>query len=233
MEDGFCIDLLETQIDCFQAQGFLSICQMTTTEELAWLRDVYDEIVKQELGYTPDELARAAQDDQPTFGLFTAFSPDKAVPALTHTCLARNAHQLVAYLLDVEEAQLINEWRFTFKPAHGGGTAWHQDVVHHPVPHEGASVWITLDPATIDSGCLRYIPGSHFGEIRPHDVSTKYLATADVNLAQAVACPVAAGAAIVHHCRTLHGAGSNQTNRPRRAIQIIYRVVDRQDGRRP
>jgi hypothetical protein len=51
------------------------------------------------------------------------------------------------------------------KPA-GTGRAlpWHQDGHYWPIrPLATCSVWIALDNATPDNGCLRWIPGSHRG----------------------------------------------------------------------
>ena len=45
------------------------------------------------------------------------------------------------------------------------------------------------------------------------------------NVSEAVACPVAAGEAIVHHCRTLHSAGPNKTDKPRRALVVVCQVI--------
>jgi len=42
------------------------------------------------------------------------------------------------------------------------GQAWHQDEAHIPTRDRSlAAVWIALDDATVDNGCLWVIPGSH------------------------------------------------------------------------
>jgi hypothetical protein len=55
------------------------------------------------------------------------------------------------------------------KPAGTGQVIpWHQDAPHWPIePKATTSVWIALDPCTPENGCLRYIPGTHCGEV-PH-----------------------------------------------------------------
>ncbi|PCJ56789.1 MAG: hypothetical protein COA79_17705 [Planctomycetota bacterium] len=40
------------------------------------------------------------------------------------------------------------------------GTPWHQDWAYWKGSHK-ISIWIALDEATIENGCLRIIPGSH------------------------------------------------------------------------
>ena len=49
------------------------------------------------------------------------------------------------------------------KPPRSGKTVpWHQDGEYWPIsPLATCTVWIALDDATPENGCLRYIPGSH------------------------------------------------------------------------
>ena len=223
MEDALRVDLRNEHVRCFQAQGFLSIGRITTDEELVWLRDVYNTIIKRKTGYTPDELAHATNGHGP-IPLMAITSPEEIVPALENTLFLRNARTVVAHLLGVEEIHLLSGWHVFFKPAGGSETPWHQDAAYHASLYIGASMWMSLDPATLESGCMHYIEKSHLGAIRPHHAQGGCLIADDVDSSQAVACPLSAGEAIVHHCRTLHKAGPNATAGPRRAFDIVCRV---------
>ncbi len=223
--------LTDEQVHCFREQGFLNVGRITTDEELTWLRDVCDAIVKRKIGYTPAELTTVHIIDRCAFrALATVFSPESIVPALKGTIFFGNALQAVSRLLEVEESCLIGEWRLVCKLAHGGETSWHQDAVYrqnamqHPLPHRGATIWMPLDLATQESGCLHYLSGSHWGEVRPHYFQDGHVIAGNVDPSPAVVCPTSAGEAMVHHCRTLHYAGPNRTDRPRRALQVICRV---------
>src|SRR5205823_4986553 len=82
--------------------------------------------------------------------------------------------------------------------------------------------WMPLDPATPESGCMRFIPGSHRGDVRTHrhlgdDPAIHALFTDDVDPSQAVAIPLRPGGAIFHHCRILHSSGPNRSAHVRRA----------------
>ena len=59
------------------------------------------------------------------------------------------------------------------KPAGTGQVIpWHQDAPHWPIePKATTSVWIALDRCTPENGCLRYIPGTHGGEVRHIDIN--------------------------------------------------------------
>ncbi|HVF10746.1 MAG TPA: phytanoyl-CoA dioxygenase family protein [Abditibacteriaceae bacterium] len=39
---------------------------------------------------------------------------------------------------------------------------WHQDASFNPMAARGVVVWLALDDATLDNGCMRFIPGSHW-----------------------------------------------------------------------
>jgi hypothetical protein len=56
------------------------------------------------------------------------------------------------------------------KPAGvGKRVQWHQDSNWWPMkPMETCTVWIAIDAASPNNGCLRYIPGSHRWSIMPH-----------------------------------------------------------------
>jgi phytanoyl-CoA hydroxylase len=60
------------------------------------------------------------------------------------------------------------------KAAGKPGQAWHQDEAHIPTRDRSlAGVWLALDDATVENGCLWVIPGSHRAgvlyPVRPHD----------------------------------------------------------------
>jgi len=71
-------------------------------------------------------------------------------------------------ILDMAE-QLIGPdialWNMSFfaKPAvNGKKTPFHQDGEYWPIrPLATCTVWIAVDDATVENGCLRIIPGSH------------------------------------------------------------------------
>ena len=52
------------------------------------------------------------------------------------------------------------------KPARiGGATPWHQDEAYWDprYAHRAVSIWLALQPATLENGCMRFIAGSHRG----------------------------------------------------------------------
>jgi hypothetical protein len=117
--------------------------------------------------------------------------------------------------------KLVFEAAFT-KPAQSGGiTDWHQDSAYHAVaaPHIGVGCWIALDKATLQSGCMRVIPGSHLQEhSHAHDAATdKRKRVVDMKEDQAVAVELEPGGALLFDFRTLHMTGRNTSTAIRRA----------------
>jgi ectoine hydroxylase-related dioxygenase (phytanoyl-CoA dioxygenase family) len=105
---------------------------------------------------------------------------------------------------------------------------WHQDFAYWPLsaPH-GLTLWIALDDADVENGCLHYIPGTHIlGECQPTDFvigAVQALRTglpplnAPERESEAVAVALTAGEALVHHPLIWHMSPPNMSGRPRRA----------------
>ena len=98
-----------------------------------------------------------------------------ANPAFHDNCSALLTHDMAFLnyarndaILDMVE-QLIGPdialWNMSFfaKPAvNGKKTPFHQDGEYWPVrPLATCTVWIAVDDATTENGCLQFIPGSH------------------------------------------------------------------------
>jgi ectoine hydroxylase-related dioxygenase (phytanoyl-CoA dioxygenase family) len=224
MEDTECIELRDEHIRHFQEPGFLRLGRLTTDREIVWLRNVYDEIVKQKTGYTPDERGHITVEPYQE-SLMTILSPERIVPELKDTIFCRNVHMVFARLFAVEETLLLTGWRMYCKRAHSKETPWHQDAAYRPPPHRSASVWLPLDPATLESGCMYYISRSHHEGVRPHHFHDDLLVVDDIDPTQGIACLLSAGEAVVHHCCTLHSAGPNKTDQSRRALAVVCQVM--------
>jgi ectoine hydroxylase-related dioxygenase (phytanoyl-CoA dioxygenase family) len=80
---------------------------------------------------------------------------------------------------------------------------------------------------------MQFLPGSHRSEIIEHrnvGLGAPLVLEDAPDLSGAVACPIPAGAATVHHCRTIHYSGPNTSERPRRAISALFHgPVQRRD----
>ena len=136
------------------------------------------------------------------------------------------AVQTIATQLLGVEADLVRTWgHMILKPPEvGGELPWHQDEAYWDTGfrYRALGCWMPLDPATIESGCMHFLPGSHQSEIREHrhindDPEVHGLITDGVDDSTAIAVPVEPGGATFHHCRTLHRSTPNVSDHVRRA----------------
>ncbi len=72
---------------------------------------------------------------------------------------------------------------------------------------------------------MRFKSGSHRGPIVPHrspggDNRVNGLEAIGINDANSISCPLPAGGATVHHLRTLHATGGNNSDVTRRVMTI-------------
>jgi phytanoyl-CoA hydroxylase len=132
-----------------------------------------------------------------------------------------------AAILDVVEEflgpniKLYTDQFFMKPPFQGGAQNWHQDSGSWTMfaPHDHVTVWIALDNATVDNGCLRYIPGSHHcGYVEPGHVANLVAQLQG----DEVLVPREPGYAAFHHSLTLHYTGPNTTPNRRRGIALHY-----------
>ncbi len=124
------------------------------------------------------------------------------------------------------------------KPPGGQAKPSHQDQSYfrvHPLDNL-ITAWIALDEATVENGCMCYVPGSHKHGIlnikpdpdRPvHHVPD----TQGINLPNPVACPVPAGSVIFHHGCTLHHSADNNSRTWRKAVIFHYATSDAKSER--
>ena len=159
--------------------------------------------------------------------------PSRYAPELRDTHYVRNARTIARQLLGPEMLEKHGE-HMIFKPAqHGAAPPWHQDQAYHDptTSQRGVNFWLPLDDATIDSGCLHFVPGSHKFDVLPHhpidnDPRIHGLEVDEPERwdRQAVACPIPAGGATLHASYMLHSAKANSSSRPRRAYILTFRL---------
>jgi ectoine hydroxylase-related dioxygenase (phytanoyl-CoA dioxygenase family) len=109
---------------------------------------------------------------------------------------------------------------------------WHQDWPYWKGCHK-VSVWVALDDATIENGCLKVIPGSHLKGILKHeshgDGFSNQMKKEEIDEDQAVAVEVKAGTAIIFHDLLLHASYPNTSRKDRWALISTYRDAQNED----
>ena len=222
--------LSQEQLEFFEENGYLGVVKMLDEHQIVQLRK---------------ELTEIADPKHPGHELFYEFHSNESTNADTILFHALGAWRITEGFHDVlwnprflvAASQLLGNrtvrfWHdqlFWKPPKKGGVVAWHQDYSYwtrtKPIAH--LTCWCSLDDATVENGCLQYVPGSHrWGLLDKPNLAGDLLGIMDyLNEEQKkefkpVHVEVKAGEAIFHHSLTLHGSGENKSNQARRAFVI-------------
>ncbi len=142
----------------------------------------------------------------------------------TSSRLVSTVEQLIGKGVSVFFSQV-----FCKPPEVGGPKPVHQDNFYFGPDDEAATltVWIALDDATVENGCLFYADGSNLDHVYHHvappmepfnlQVDPDFISQYEMTPA-----PVPAGGVSFHHGNTWHQSSANTSDRPRRAIVFHY-----------
>jgi len=122
---------------------------------------------------------------------------------------------VMAGLLDDDLELGLTAWND--KPANSTPTGVHQDSVGAG-GRDGVTLWVALDAADRENGCLHYAKGSHkLGVLGPSEL-THFKTGCDEDYA----AEVQPGDAVLHHSCTVHWTDANRRGGPRRAYTCFH-----------
>jgi phytanoyl-CoA hydroxylase len=199
-------------------------------------------LVARQLAELQEQLGRYMKEVMPTLPSGSVLYEDKTRPETLKQLPLKT--EIDAYFAD-----LLNRGRFrelaeellggsvvpknlqwlNKPPLVGKDTPPHQDGYYYMLePSEAVALWLALDQADEENGCMRYVLGSHLRSMRPHS-RTKTLGFSqgitdfeEADRKPEVAISTKPGDLLVHHCLTIHRADANQSTRNRRAMQWVY-----------
>ncbi|GIG62879.1 hypothetical protein Lfu02_72510 [Longispora fulva] len=113
-----------------------------------------------------------------------------------------------------------------FKPPGGGREKpWHQDHAFFDVPFGTPilGVWIALDEASVDNGCMHVLPGTHReGPVVHFQRRDFQICDTEVQTHRDTVVPLPAGGALFFDGLLHHGTPDNTSTARRRALQFHY-----------
>jgi len=145
--------------------------------------------------------------------------------------------EIAGALLGSEQVKFFGDQIFVKEPQTRERTAFHQDATYFEIAGDQCCVmWIPVDPVTLEGGVMQYLRGSHRdGKLYQPNV---FVTQTPLPGAQGEPLPdieghmsdhdivhfdVEPGDVIVHHYRTIHGAGGNHSRyQVRRAASLRY-----------
>ncbi|MGO9963408.1 MAG: phytanoyl-CoA dioxygenase family protein [Acidimicrobiales bacterium] len=224
--------------DFYHEHGFLSVSEFLQHDELEDWRVKVDTAVMnrrgQRLSFASEDATNIAsqttsKEEQDYYNsVFTQrvnlWQTDEAFRELL---LQEALGSFVGKLAGVDGLRIWHDQALIKEP-YANPTSFHLDVPYWSFTSADAiTIWIALDDATLENGCLYYVPDSH--KARKFDnvaIGPAIGALFDVypewRDVKAAACPVPAGGAVFHNGLTFHGAGANMTPGRRRAITCAY-----------
>jgi phytanoyl-CoA hydroxylase len=185
-----------------------------------------DTVLMYEAGYDPATLDPTQRED--CIRKYMDFVED--APALKMAAMSRRLHALLDQLLGTGRV-LFQEMALVKPPRIGSEKAWHQDASYFRVTDPGliAGVWIALDPALRQNGCMEVIPGSHLLGAVPHEHENDFnrcrIVETHLRRQQRIAIEMQPGDALIFHSLLHHYTAPNTSELRRRAIQFHYHQI--------
>ena len=218
----------ETHLHFYRQEGFLAvenvIEQTEINEAIASIMDIVFN----------DETPVRVQFTKPRSELKTSTERELAVrklsefvdfeDSLKNIALNPAVLSLVERLLG-EKPKLIQDMALLKPPSGGGEKPWHQDMAYGPLAYNKpvVGVWIALDNAGIDNGCMHVIPKSQMEGGTPHYAIRDWqICDANVPVQRDVVVPLKPGGALFFHGLLMHGTPINFSEKRRRALQFHY-----------
>ncbi|MEQ8697000.1 MAG: phytanoyl-CoA dioxygenase family protein, partial [Bauldia litoralis] len=151
--------LTGAQVATFQADGAACLRAVFDAGEIAEIQAAVDEAMAHP---GPHALDFSGNDEGRFFGDVFVWT---RIPALREKVVNSHLGEIAAKLMDAREVRFFFDHLLVKEPGSSAPTPWHQDAPYFPI--EGSqccSIWIALDPVTIENGAVEYVKGSHVPE---------------------------------------------------------------------
>jgi phytanoyl-CoA hydroxylase len=227
--------LTQQQIQSFRQDGFLLIEDFLDPEELSFWRQTVTEAIEQRGGKKmPGRDVKVGEDDginedsdyfSKVFDqMINLWQTNDKVKQIM---LNEKLGEMVAKLGDWDGTRIWHDQALIKRPW-ANPTSWHLDTPFWSFSDRRAlSVWVALDDASYQNGCLYFIPGSHQQTTFENPGIGKNMDAVfefypQFKHSKSVGVPMKAGSCSFHNGLTIHGAGANMTNGFRRAMTCAY-----------
>jgi len=221
----------------FRRDGYVHLRGVLAPAELAEIAAVYERFLRREIAVPGKDLCDMSGDYGRRFEEYSIVNV--MLPRRYHPAWQGNLYELRAASIAEQlhgPGMALDYDQLLAKRPHKDDAVfeWHQDQAYWPVfpDPRTATCWLAVDDSTLENGCMRFVPGSHRGPIRPHrplksdrGESHTLLTDVDPERDEIRPVPIARGDVTVHDERVLHGSGGNRTSGWRRAYVVAFRAV--------
>ena len=212
--------LTEAEVAAYARDGQLTPQHRLSPPLLARLARCIETLIAENPDVRPEQLVGAHIRRSADTGVHGV---DELLDCACHPDILDAVEQVIGPDLILWGSQVFS------KPA-GDGLAipWHQDGQYWPVrPLRTVTVWIAIDPVTVENGCMRVIPGTHQDGLMEHTSSDdEGLALnqglAGVDESQARDVELEPGQFSLHDAMLVHGSNANTSGKRRCGYAIRY-----------
>lgn len=223
----------EAQISRFHEQGLLVIRRAFTAEEVRAAIDGLTDLVA---GANPDfktiQYRREVRDKLASLSLEEKMDNIRKLGTFTEheprlKAIAEHPRLIALMTKLLGAAPEMFQSMALLKPPRGREKPWHQDHAYFDLPPRAkvVGVWIALDTADTENGCMCVIPGWHKrGPFTHFQMRDWQICDDQMNGAHVpkVAVPLEPGGCLLFDSYLPHGTPSNNSARKRRALQFHY-----------
>lgn len=223
-------EITPEQIESYQRDGFLFLGEFLTEDELEALRHSVAECL-QKMGTTKvagDEAADLKAGDSYYDRVFVQkVNLWKINDEIRAFFLSPALGEMLCKLAGTTGIRIWHDQTLQKQPW-ANPTAWHLDNPYWSFHSRRAiSIWIALDDATLQNGCMYYLPGSHrIVDYKNVEIDVEmgalFQTYPKLRNIEAVPIQMRAGMAAVHNGLTAHAAGPNMTPYWRRAMTCAF-----------
>lgn len=227
----------------YRQQGFLAVERVLTANELQRAMEAIDDIIhkriegpKLQFEFEMDQSYDRPRATQATSvaEFTTSEERENALRNIYGYVKYDERLEAIAYkseLIEVvekllgETAVLVQDMALLKPPSGGSEKPWHQDMAYRGLAYNkpAIGVWIALEEAGIDNGCMHVIPGSHaWGGIPHYKIRDWQICDSSVPVERDVTVPLPPGGALLFHGMLYHGTPANLSSKRRRALQLHY-----------
>jgi ectoine hydroxylase-related dioxygenase (phytanoyl-CoA dioxygenase family) len=210
------------QVDAFRRDGYLFPLDVFGAGQVEAIRAELEQARR-------DAVAPGLEDE---FSQLIRANAQYLLPFVHHVATAPQLLDRIESILGPD--LLLWSAEFFIKGAHSEKmVSWHQDLTYWGLGDTDNEItaWLALSEVNVESGCMRFLPGSHHQKLLPHRdtfeannlLSRGQEVIAEVDENEAVDIVLRPGQLSLHHGRIFHASGPNRSDQDR--IGLAFRFL--------
>jgi ectoine hydroxylase-related dioxygenase (phytanoyl-CoA dioxygenase family) len=233
--------LAREQVEQFHREGYVTLHEVISEEEMTTVEPLFDLFIRgdvRDMGRDFCDMSGPYDRRFEDFSLVNAVLPRRYRSELCGNVYERRCASISRQLIG-DTATLDYDQFLAKRPNKPDAVfTWHQDLGYWPTGTPEtmtATCSLALDDADGENGCLRVVPGSQKGPLRPHRPlhqsgtsgrETSHILSITLDPTdQVIELPLRRGDITVHDERIVHGSGGNTSkHRWRRTYVVAFRT---------